>query len=298
VDRKGQTFIRGDVDEMPEEQDVDTDGHVRRLLAGYALGALEPDDMELVARHVQRCASCRAELAELESVAGLLAYSAPPMAVPVRARAGLLARLDSVGTANSAQMVVLQKPDWTQRGGRVSILQMPRYAAFAAVPVVMVLAVVLVMGEIISDQKEELRTTQAEKNEVHRVLTSSGVDDPRFMTEFTTLPHAGGAALGRLFLDREANTAMIVAKDMPDIGEDQHFIVWFRFHHDPQEYARAGVLQVDEQGRTQLTLEPVDPIMTYASLVITVESDPAAAAPTGPEVMIAGMLPASRNVTP
>jgi hypothetical protein len=296
VDCKGQTFIHGDVDGTPDGDDVDTEGHVRRLVAGYALGALDPDEMELVARHVQRCESCRAELAEYESVAGMLAYAAPALPVPVRARAGLLAKLDAVGTTNAERMVVLQRPA-RHRRAPLSTMHMQRYAAFVAVPILMVLAVVLVMGEIISDQKEELRATQEEKNDAHRVLTSSGADDPRFMTEFTTVPNTGGVALGRLFLDREANTAMIVARDMPQLEEGQQFVVWFRFHDLP-EYARAGELQVDEQGRTQLTLEPANPIMSYASVVITIESNPDSDTPIGPEVMTAGMLPENLQVVP
>lgn len=296
MDRRGHTFIHGDVDETPEGDDVDTEGHVNRLLAGYALSALDPDEMELVARHVQRCTSCRAELAAFESVTGMLAYAAPPLPVPVRARAGLLAKLDAVGTTNAEQMVALPRPDRARRSV-FAALHTRSYVAFAAVPIVMVLAVVLVMGEIISDQKEELRTTQEEKNEAHRVLTSAEADDPRFMTQFTTVSNTGGAALGRLFLDREANTAMIVAKDMPQIEEGQQFVVWFRFQ-DPPEYARAGVLEVDDQGRTQLTLEPIDPITSFGSVVITIESDPASDTPTGPEIMTAGMLPENLQVVP
>lgn len=296
MDRTGHTFTHGDVNETPTEEDSETDGHVSRLLAGYALGALDPHEMEQVTRHVQRCLTCRAELAEYDAVTSLLAYAAPPLQVPVRARAGLLSKLDAVGTANSERMVILPRPPRARRT-TFSIFHSQRYLAFAAVPLVMVLAVVLVMGEIISEQQQELRTTQEEKNEVHRVLTSAGVDDPRFMTEFTTVSGYGGAALGRLFLDREANTAMIVARDMPLLADGQQYAVWFRMH-DPEEYAHAGVLQVDAQGRTQLTLEPVDPITTYAALVITIESGTDLTTPTGPEVMTAGMLPENLQVVP
>ncbi|HUG16532.1 MAG TPA: anti-sigma factor [Thermomicrobiales bacterium] len=284
------------MNETSEGEDLDTDGHVNRLLAGYALGALDRDEMELVARHVQGCVSCRAELAELESVTGLLAYAVPPLPVPVRARAGLLAKLDAVGTTNAEQMVVLRRPARSP-GDAFPAARVRRFAAFVALPIVMVLAVVLVMGEIISDQQDELRTTQEEKNDSHRVLTSAGVDDPRFMTDFVTVPNVGGAAMGRLFLDWEANTAMIVAKDMPAIGEQQQYVVWFRLQ-EPHEYARAGVLQIDAQGRTQLTLEPADPIMAYEALVITIELDADAASPAGPEVMTAGMLPENLQVVP
>jgi hypothetical protein len=272
--------------------------HVTRLLAGYALGALDPDETERVARHLARCEACRSELAEYEDVTRLLAYAAPPRPVPVRARAGLLTRVSEIGTTNQEQMIVLQRPERSRGflGARQkTVASLPRYAMFAAVPLVLILGIVLVMGEIILDQQEELRAAQAEKNDGNRVLVN--IDDPRYMTEFVTIPDAGGNARGRVLIDREANTAMIVAIDLPQLEAGQHLVAWFRFH-DPHEYARAGVLQIDDQQRSQLIIEPVSPIGTYESLVITIETDAETALPSGPEIMTAGMYPENLQVVP
>jgi hypothetical protein len=291
----GEDRVVGYPSEVHEEPGAE-EHHVLRLLAGYALGALDPEETERVTRHLARCASCRAELAGYEEVTKLLAFAAPPQPVPVRARARLLARVDEIGTTNREQMILLEHPPHGRGQKRAgAALNLPRYAMFAAVPLVLILAVVLVMGEIILSQQEELRAAQAEKNDGNRVILN--LDDPRYMTEFVTIPDVGGNARGRVLIDREANTAMIVAVDLPQLGEDQQFVAWFRFH-EPHEYARAGVLQVDDQQRSQLIIEPVSPIGTYESLVITIESDPEASQPSGPEIMTAGMYPDNLRVVP
>jgi hypothetical protein len=278
-----------------EDVSLDRDDHVTLLLAGYALGALDPDETELVTRHVQRCDACRDELAGYEAVTGMLPYAAPPLPVPVRSRAALLSRIDEIGMPNYEQMVVLEKPASSWQGIRRFGLQMPRYAVFSAIPLVIILALVLVMGEIINDQQSELRATQTEKNDGVPILM--GTDDPRFMTEFVTVPDVGGNARGRLFIDRAANTAMIVAINLPEIGDDHYFVAWFRLN-EPYEHARAGVLEVDDKNRTQLIIEPVSPIAAYESLVITIEADPETAVPNGPEVMTAGMYPDNFQIVP
>jgi Putative zinc-finger len=55
------------------------DDHVRPLLGAFVLGHLEPADVTAVRAHLEGCAACRVEAAELAAVAGLL-----PMADPER----------------------------------------------------------------------------------------------------------------------------------------------------------------------------------------------------------------------
>ena len=47
------------------------------LAAGYALGALDPDDAARFERHLVRCARCQAAVADFEDVAASLAEAAP-----------------------------------------------------------------------------------------------------------------------------------------------------------------------------------------------------------------------------
>jgi anti-sigma-K factor RskA len=51
-------------------------------LAGYVLGALDPEEAEAFERHLAGCDACRAEVAELRGLPGLLDQAAPAVEVP------------------------------------------------------------------------------------------------------------------------------------------------------------------------------------------------------------------------
>ena len=72
-----------ETNEYPNDEEPNQDGHPAALLGSYALGTLDPAEMELVTRHVQRCPACRAELAAYDDVVSLLPYAAPVYQVPV-----------------------------------------------------------------------------------------------------------------------------------------------------------------------------------------------------------------------
>lgn len=55
-------------------------------LASYVLGALEPSEAQAFERHLEWCAECRNELAELSPVVDTLALAAPRLKVPRRLR--------------------------------------------------------------------------------------------------------------------------------------------------------------------------------------------------------------------
>ena len=59
------------------------------LAAGYVLGALEPDDEHDFQRHLSGCATCEANVRELEAVVGKLAYATPPVDPPDTLWAGI-----------------------------------------------------------------------------------------------------------------------------------------------------------------------------------------------------------------
>ena len=78
------------------------------LVAPYALDALEPGERELFERHLEDCASCRAQLAEFQSTATALAYAEsaePPPALRERI-------LEAARAENGAKVLHLPKRRW------------------------------------------------------------------------------------------------------------------------------------------------------------------------------------------
>lgn len=118
------------------------DDHVRQLLGAFVLGHLEPREDAGVRAHLDGCAVCRQETAELAPVAGLLSLADPArlgvQAEPPRAM------LDQVLTRIEAER------DARDRARRRSIVS--RLGAVAAV-----LALVLVVSQLVVQEPEAPR---------------------------------------------------------------------------------------------------------------------------------------------
>jgi anti-sigma-K factor RskA len=67
-----------------------TDHRWVELAAAYALGALDPGERAEFERHLETCASCRAEVESFREVSGLLAQSVAPATPPPMLRARVL----------------------------------------------------------------------------------------------------------------------------------------------------------------------------------------------------------------
>jgi hypothetical protein len=67
--------------------------HVDDLAAGYALGALDADEAQLVDAHVRGCASCEHALGEAQRTVSMLPFLVSQQAPPVDAKVALFARV-------------------------------------------------------------------------------------------------------------------------------------------------------------------------------------------------------------
>ena len=79
------------------------DPHVTDLIPAYALGALEPDEVDAVERHLATCAACRAELRLQRRVAEELLVAAPQRSAPPRVRQRLLEQIQALKAEQTTQ---------------------------------------------------------------------------------------------------------------------------------------------------------------------------------------------------
>jgi anti-sigma-K factor RskA len=87
--------------QQPEDREIRPDPQRRRLtlaeaeelLPAFVLGALEPEEMLAVERFVQQHPEIRSRLANYENAVAELAYAAPQLQPPARARAQLMNRV-------------------------------------------------------------------------------------------------------------------------------------------------------------------------------------------------------------
>lgn len=161
------------------------------LLGVYALDALEPDEAELVERHLPTCPKCRAEVAEHREVAGLLGFAgqeapaglweritdsmqeAPPEVVLSRVDSGEVVHLDAgradrsattPGSAHAARSAERRRSRANRRLATVRVRTVAALAAAAA-------AIVAVLGV-------QLARLDHREGSLERSMAASGAQGP------------------------------------------------------------------------------------------------------------------------
>lgn len=86
-------------------------GHVDDLIAGYALGALDPDEIVAVDRHAAYCPACSRMLAEHRRTAAMLPFVAAPANPSPDVKAALFAR---IAQSSGPFVAVESADDWAR----------------------------------------------------------------------------------------------------------------------------------------------------------------------------------------
>ena len=292
-EKREDDFAEGGIRPVPEEVTED----ISELLAGYALNSLSDDETNYIEKHLPERPAWQWELAGFKRTAGLMAYANEPQQVPVRARAAILARIDALAIESQAEAIARNKPRSGLRSKlRVVRSHVPRVAWAAAVPTT-VIAVVFIMASIlmqerISDQQDELAQFQQEQLKVNELLLAD--NNGQQVVELVQ-SSAAPLARGRLFIDRNDNTAMLVVRDMPAPPAGQVYVVWMLIGSNHDEYAQLGELTLDDLGRGQMILEPPDDFARYPVVRITAETNADIGFPRGPEIMTGGISSSISN---
>ena len=82
-------------------------GHVGDLVAGYVLGALEPDESAAVDAHVRTCPSCEVSLADAQRTVSMLPFVVPLQKPPIDSKVALFARVAHTQRAAAASTLPL-----------------------------------------------------------------------------------------------------------------------------------------------------------------------------------------------
>ena len=90
---------------------ADAIGHVDDLVPGYALGALEADEVAAVDAHVRGCLSCERSLADAQRTTGMLPFIVPMRKPPIDSKVALFARVAHAQKAAAASSLPLPGVD-------------------------------------------------------------------------------------------------------------------------------------------------------------------------------------------
>ena len=268
---------------------------ISEMLAAYALGALEPPERDFIARNLPRFPEWQRELDRYRTATTALAHAAEPLDVPLRARAAVLAEVDAI--ESNVPLKQYRKAAWNatlppqvlyqesreQRNWKRAI---PRVALVTAMPA-MVVAIVFAMYTVVihsqyTEQQNELAEFQQVRDESAEVLTSTRqVID---LIPSTSAPFSRGS----LFVDQSENAAMLVARNLPVIPEEEQFVVWVQTGPDTDEFARIGVLEPNDAGTAQIIIDPPDLFNRYTDVLVTREAGEDSASPSGSLILSAG----------
>ena len=239
-------------------------------LALLALGALQDDERIALEKHLEECAACRRELAQLHGDMALLALSTAGPTPPRRARERLLkamAQEPRVRTAARRPWWVLVP--WCAAGGFVFVAtffwrQSDRLAQRVA--------------ELQTESVEQ-RTQLERAREV--VLTLTSTDALRVtLVAAQTSPQPQGKAI----YVRDRSSLIFLASNMPALPAQKAYELWLI----PTTGAPipAGVFRPDAHGSATV-IEPRLPARVEArTFAITVEPEQGSSTPTMPIVMM------------
>jgi anti-sigma-K factor RskA len=231
----------------------------RENLPAYALGALDADEAAALEAHLQTCDSCPAELASYRAISNVLLTAVPPQRPSAALRQRLQARLPS------AQKAHRQRPSWSPG----------QFALGAAV----VLLIALNIFSLI--QIQALQRQQAQF--AHQIQTGQAAFAMLAYPETKSLPISGSNIAGTLLVDKEHNTAVLIAWNLPPIAENQTYQIWLI---DPTGGRTSAGLFRPETGQpfTSQSIFPTQSMSSFTGLGVTVEPAGGSSQPTGSRI--------------
>jgi anti-sigma-K factor RskA len=246
------------------------DGHVSDFLPGYVLGALDEEELLLVARHLSGCAACRQELAGYRAAVNALGSALPTREPSPALRAKVVRRI-----ANSRKPV--DKPVAAAEAGPTVFTALRRVFAqrtSAALATLAMLLIVALAGSTYTLYRQ-VSALQAERS------SSSSMR----LVQLTGTENAPLAA-GYLLVFADENYGALVVNNAPALEAGYQYQIWLV--KDGQR-SNGGVFSVDADGYATLQIDATRPLDEYQSFGITREPSGGSPGPTGPKVLGGGL---------
>jgi anti-sigma factor RsiW len=238
------------------------------LLPDYALGALEPAELDLVAEHLESCPACRAELFSILELGALISDLTSP--APALRRRLLAAASGETVPALSATIapardqpapIPIGRPRQTRGIDRRRQAQVLLAAA----------AAVLIIGLGIWNLR--LRDGNQHAETIAGIVSSAAVYP---LTESQVMPPAKGV----LLVGADDRQALLIADNLPPLAAGEEYQIWL-FDASGQS-APAGVLTADAAGTIQTVLTPPQPVSSYVAIAVSAEPAGGSTQQSGP----------------
>ncbi|HVT60160.1 MAG TPA: anti-sigma factor [Thermoanaerobaculia bacterium] len=254
------------------------------MLPGFALGAMEGEEMRELQEHVATgCPTCRRELLLLAGDLEALADAVEPLAPSAALRDRLLARLPRAGQTPSAARRTYRLPFWLAAAALllVAVWGIERQAT---------------LGEQLrrlTSERDQLaaradalarQVTRAQAQAERMARTLAVVAAPSVQAVRLAGKGPASSAAGRTYVDAARRKAVFYAYDLPALSADQTYQLWFI--DDASHPTSAGTFGVDRQGKATLEVENLLPAERIRTWAVTIEPRGGVPQPTGPMVLV------------
>ncbi len=257
--------------------------HVTNLIDAYSLGALEPDEVDIVESHLEECEECRADARRAYTTANqLLLYLATPTDTPpTTLRARPLARVRAIVEADAQRPPTPPRPPIDIYAPRPPSVAIP--AAGAMHPLARLLRSILGMAGA-DDAPESAQSSQADALLRELLADPECVIWPIGGTD--EAPHASGRLIG----SRRRRRAILFTSGLRQPGTEREYQVWFLSGGAPQPNA---LFTVDHAGHSLSVVQAAAPLSNFDTVAVTPEPLGGSPSPTGPIVLVGHLEAAS-----
>ena len=241
-------------------------------LALLALGALEGTEREQLELHLESCAACRNELAQLRRDAGLLALSSATQRPSEAARKQFLHAI----AAEPRRIRKSSKVRWWSRG------------AVATTAALLVSTGLLwrnntQLTQALKSAEDELRSTQAELKSKEQLVSMLTAPDTVQML-LTNAP-AVKQPQARVVYHKNTGRLLLLANNLSPIPQDKTYELWL-LPEDGGAPVPAGLFKPDAEGYSTLVNENLKPGVAPKAFAVTIEPVAGSSTPTMPIVLV------------
>lgn len=236
--------------------------HVTDLIPAYAIGALEPDEVDTVERHLERCPACSAEARLAARIGDELLVAVPPRSAPPQVRERLLAQVRALqAAAAQSEQTATERPEPS------TTPRIPR----ARNPVMRALRAALGQPDSDDEANRALRDLMLDPESV--VYAVAGTAD-------------APSASARLIGSPRRDIAVLLANGLSAPGAGNAYQVWLLRDGKPVPNT---LFAVDRRGNGVSVVRVGGQLRAFDTVAVTPEPVSGSPSPTGP-IMLAGAL--------
>lgn len=246
--------------------------HVDDLVDAYALGALEPDEVDAVERHLEGCEDCRTLADAARRRVDLLLQVVPPVVPPPALRAHVLERIAAEKAAASGGATSVARDNEPPHGAGVpSDEPSPAQQSY--------------LGRVLRALRGKLVPDEHAAGDLLRNLLA----DPHSIIWPVAGTEEAPQANGRLVVAPDRQDAVFVASGLRRPAAGKVYQVWLLRGGQPLPNA---LFAVDHAGVGASIVRAGTPWREFDTVAVTPEPEGGSPAPTGP-IVLAGSLVAS-----